>query len=67
MTAELLHDDHGRERAAAKPADLFGERRAQQAKLGERFPLLAAEPFLAGEDLAAGIKVILVAQQALHA
>jgi len=31
VTAELLHDDHGRERAAAKAADLFGKWSAQQA------------------------------------
>src|SRR6516164_6311510 len=67
MTAEFLHDDHGRERPAAKPADLFGKRRGQQAEFGESVPLLAAETVLAREDLAARVEIITVAQQALNA
>ena len=67
VTAEFLHDDHGRQRSAAKTADVFGERRGEQAEFGECLPLLAAETFLARDDLAARVEIILVAQQALDA
>ena len=33
VTAELLHDDHGRQRAAAEPADVFRERRGQASRV----------------------------------
>jgi len=44
MTAELLHDDHGRQKAAAKTTDLLGEWRGEQTELGERSPLLRLNP-----------------------
>jgi len=61
MPAELVHDDHGRQRPAAEPADGFRERRGEQAELGEFIPLPAAKPLLARNDLAAGVEIILVA------
>src|SRR6202012_455784 len=64
MPAKLLRDQHRRKRAAAKAAGSFGKRRAQQAEFGKGLPLLAAEAFFIGEDPAAGIETILVAQQA---
>ena len=67
VTAELLHDDHGRQWPAAKTADGFRERRGEQAEFGERFPLFAAEALFARDDLAACIEIILVAEQTLHA
>src|SRR5215831_15342713 len=67
MTAEFLHDDHRREGSATKSADLFGKRRSQQAELGKGLPTLAAKTFFGRDNLAAGIEIVLVAQQALDA
>jgi hypothetical protein len=67
VTAELLHDDHGRQRSAVKTADAFGEQRREQAEFSERLPLPAAPAFFARDDLAARVEIILVAQQALDA
>jgi hypothetical protein len=67
MAAEFLHDDHGRQCPAAETADRFGERCGQQAEFGERLPLLAADPLLARDDLAARLEILPVAQQALDA
>ena len=39
--AELFHDDHRLDRAAAKATLVFGERRCKQAELGEGRPVLA--------------------------
>ena len=50
-----------------RPPTLFGERRGQQAELGEGLPLLAAVALFARDDLAARVEIILVAQQALNA
>ena len=43
------------------------QRHSQQAELGESRPLLPAETFLACNDLAPRLEIILVAQQALDA
>jgi hypothetical protein len=67
MAAEFLHDDHGRQRTAAETAGILGKRRGKQAEFGKGLPLLAAEAVLAGNDVAAGVEIILVAQQALDA
>ena len=65
--AELLHHDHGRQRTAAKAAGALLKRRRAQAKLGEGIPVWPAPAFIARHELAAGVEIILVAQQALHA
>ena len=67
MAAELLHYDHGRQRTATETADILGKRRGEQAELGKGLPLLAAKALLARDDLAAGVEIILIAQQALDA
>ena len=51
--AERLHDDHGVDRSAAKPACLLGERRGEQAEIGEFLPVRLAPTRLARNDLAA--------------
>jgi len=66
MTAEFVHDDHGRQCPAAEAADVFAERCREQTEFGEGRPLLAAKTLLARDDLAAGVEVVLVAQQPLH-
>jgi uncharacterized circularly permuted ATP-grasp superfamily protein len=49
--AELFHDDHGIDRAAAKAAILFRERRREQTKLRELLPVLRLPAFVAARDL----------------
>src|SRR5207244_6031167 len=67
VTAELLHHDHGRKRAATKSAGAFPEWRSAAPKFGERFPVPAAPAFFARNDLAALVEIVLVAQEALNA
>jgi hypothetical protein len=67
MATKFVHDDHGRQRPAAKAADFLGERCGKQAEFGELLPLLAAVSLFARDDLAARLEIILVAQQALDA
>src|SRR5260370_9624916 len=67
IAAELLHDDHARQRARAKTAKIFRERRRQQPKLGEGSPMPSAPAFFGRDDLAARVDIILVTEQALNA
>ena len=46
---------------------LLKAHRAKQSEFGKRPPLLAAPAFFAGDDLAARVETILIAQQALDA
>src|SRR5258707_2711731 len=67
IAAELLHDDHARQRARAKTAKIFRERRRQQPKLSEGSPMPSAPAFFGRDDLAARVEIILVTEQALKA
>ena len=61
-TAQLF--EHGRDvkALAAKTALLFGEQRADHAKLGEAGPYIGAHPLVAVDDLVARFGVVLVRQ-----
>ena len=65
--AELLHDDHGLDRAAAVAAILFRERHAEPAQLGELRPVLRQPAAFGRGDLAAILERVLVANEALGA
>ena len=67
MAAELLHDDHRRQRTAAKAAGAFLERRRAQAKFGKGIPVRPAPSLVGRHDLAAGVEIIPIAQQSLDA
>jgi hypothetical protein len=63
--SELLHDDHGLDRAAAVAAIFFREGHAEPAQLGELRPVLGQPAALGGDDLAAVLERVLVANEAL--
>src|SRR5258708_30379445 len=65
MAAELLHDDHARQDAFAKTAELFRQGRRQQANLGKRVPMLSAKTLLGPADLTAQFAAPLPASPAL--
>ena len=62
---ELLHDDHGLDRAAAVAAILLGEGHAEPAQLGELRPVLRQPAALGRRDLAAIVERVLLAREAL--
>jgi hypothetical protein len=63
--AELLHDDHVVDRAAAQAAQVLAERSPQDAQfLGEGLPVVGAPAALGSDDLATGLEVVLVLQEA---
>src|SRR5258708_4039040 len=65
IAAELLHNDHARQRARAETAKFFRERRRQQAKFGEGIPMLSAPALFGRDDLAAGVEVVPITEQPL--
>ena len=66
MAAELFHDDHVLDGAAAETAKLFGKGRGEQAELGELSPHFRTPAIGRLRYLAARLKIIFVAEQALH-
>ena len=67
LAAELLHYDHGRKRATAKPARALLKWCRAQAELGKGAPVPAAKALIGRDDLAAFIEIILIAQKPLNA
>ena len=65
--AKLFHHDHCIDRAAAEAAIFFGEGRCQQTELSKLGPHFRPPAVLRGDDLAPGVKVILVLDQPCEA
>ncbi len=65
--AELLEQQHQLHGAAAEAAVVLGEGHREPAELGELAPVLAAEAFFLGDDLASLVEVVLVLDEALDA
>ena len=61
--AELFHDNHRIDRAAAKAAIFFAERSHQQAELSELRPHFRTPARLGLNDLATGFEVVLFPDQ----
>src|SRR3546814_20859507 len=67
MLAEAFADQHGLDRAAAKPAEIFRQRHGEPAELRHEGPVLGPVAEVGLHQLAPAFEVVFIAPPVLHA